>query len=462
MYIRNPTEDLKRHGFSQEAYLIIATVFYTASLTVSSSFQNNLSSKRSCEPLIPFGECLVGVYESQHLVYSNTNILQYLISFAVALIAGAWSDSHGRRRKPLIFLPVIAQVLTDGLYFGNSYWNWYYYNYFIFQWIIPALYVGRNIFWIGVMSYVSENSTVKSRTLKHGIIIATYPISSLMGAGLVALLKIGIRYRDYDFLFLVPIFLNLIALLVINLLVKDTSDSCNRDIEWQRPNYVLKEFTDLFKDKLKSSAVVLAILIICQSILVTRIGCDYDLIMLYIKESFMWYNDEEVCFTVLKTMAIFVGIVFSVSVLSHCMKINDLLISISVCCFYIAAAVCYIFAGQFFQIFMITIIYLCHGTVVTIISSLTSKLVPIEQLGRLNSIQMCMNSLLTVGVVTAYQLAFYYIHYTKAGHLCLFTILYVGLTLPILSVFVILYSKYKHVMQNDTPTVKQDNIYVIS
>lgn len=29
----------------------------------------------------------------------------------------------------------------------------------------------------------------------------------------------------------------------------------------------------------------------------------------------------------------------------------------------------------------VTIIYLCHGTVVTIISSLTSKLVPTEQLG---------------------------------------------------------------------------------
>jgi len=173
----------------------------------------------------------------------------------------------------LIFLPIIAQVLTDGLYFGYSYFNWFYFKNNIFLWIIPALYVGRNIFWIGVMSYVSENSTVKSRTLKHGIIIATYPISSLIGAGLAALLKICITYDHYDFLFLIPILLNLIALLVINLLIENTSDSCNRDIEWQRPKYVLKEFTDLFRDKLKGSAVVLALLMICQSILVTRIGC---------------------------------------------------------------------------------------------------------------------------------------------------------------------------------------------
>jgi len=120
---------------------------------------------------------------------------------------------------------------------------------------------------------VSENSTVESRTLKHGIIIATYPISSLMGSGLVALLKIGVPYRYRHFQFLVPMLLNYIALSIVNSHVKDRSDSHNRDILWQRPKHVLRDFTDLFKDKLKSSVVILAILIICQSILVTRIGC---------------------------------------------------------------------------------------------------------------------------------------------------------------------------------------------
>lgn len=49
---------------------------------------------------------------------------------------------------------------------------------------------------------------------------------------------------------------------------------------------------------------------------------------------------------------------------------------------------------------------------------------------------MCMNSLMTLSVVMTYQFAFEPIHYTEAGHLCLFNILYAVLTLPILSVFV--------------------------
>uniref|UniRef100_A0A2S2NIB9 Uncharacterized protein n=1 Tax=Schizaphis graminum TaxID=13262 RepID=A0A2S2NIB9_SCHGA len=230
---------------------------------------------------------------------------------------------------------------------------------------------------------------------------------------------------------------------------------------WQKPKYVLKEYIGLFKNKSKSLVIVLAVFIICQSILVTRIGCDYDLLMIYIKQSNHWYNDEEVYFTILKMMAIFVGIVFSVSVLSYYMKIDDLKIGILSCCFFITAAICYIFANTILQVISITIIYLCHGTAVTIISSLVSKLVAIEQLGRLNSIQMCMNSLLTVSVVNAYQIAFGYINYTKSGHLCLIIFLYVFLTLPILSVFVVLYSKYKDFWQNDTTAVYQKNVNVI-
>lgn len=177
----------------------------------------------------------------------------------------------------MIFLPIIAQILTDGLYIVFHYWHWpsaFSVIMNCLKWIIPEFYVGRNMFWVGVMSYVSENSTIESRTLKHGIIIATYPLSSLVGAGTVALIKMAIPYyyRDHV-LFLVTILLNLTALMVVHLYIEDTSDSYDKDIRWQKPRYILKEFISLFKNKSMKLAVTLAVLIICQSILVTRIGC---------------------------------------------------------------------------------------------------------------------------------------------------------------------------------------------
>lgn len=84
MFVQNPMAELKQYGYSSEPYLIIATALYTASLAVSSTL------KRSCEPIIPFGECLVGVYENQHYAHSLINISQYFISFIVVLLAGKY------------------------------------------------------------------------------------------------------------------------------------------------------------------------------------------------------------------------------------------------------------------------------------------------------------------------------------------------------------------------------------
>ncbi|XP_022178197.1 uncharacterized protein LOC111039165 isoform X1 [Myzus persicae] len=221
--------DLTQYHCAPERFLIIVTILYTTALTVSTSVQNALMQKSTCDPLIPFGECLVGEYEGRRRLYSNTTYLQYSISFIVVLLAGAWSDSHGRRRKPLIFLPIIGQFLTDGLYFVNHFWHWPSTFNIIFTSVIPGLYVGRNMFWVGVMSYVSENSKFESRTLKHGIIIVTYTFSLLIGWGLVEILKDGMDYLHRYILFVVPILFNLFAILIGHLYIEDNSDIYNKE-----------------------------------------------------------------------------------------------------------------------------------------------------------------------------------------------------------------------------------------
>lgn len=172
----------------------------------------------------------------------------------------------------MIFLPVFGQILTDCLYFANNFWHWPPALDMVFTSIIPGLYVGRNMFWIGAISYVSESSTVGSRTRKIGILVGSYAISSLIGSGAVALLKVVTRYYNYYTLFMVPIFFNTIAVWVGYSYIVDTSDSYNKNIVWLRPKYLFKGFTALFKNKLKSFAVALVVLILCQTVLVARIG----------------------------------------------------------------------------------------------------------------------------------------------------------------------------------------------
>lgn len=204
-----------------------------------------------------------------------------LVKLTNNLFLGAWSDSHGRQRRPLIFLPMIGQIVTDGLYFVNKFWFWPGILDLIFTSIIPGLYCGRNMFWIGVMSYVSENSSVKSRTLKLGTIITTYTISFLLGSGIVALLKLRSRfYKYYYVMFLVPVIFNTIAIWVGYFYIKDTSDLYNKNVIWLRPKFLFKGFICLFKNKLKTFTISLAVLIICESLFVARTGSKLLLIIM--------------------------------------------------------------------------------------------------------------------------------------------------------------------------------------
>lgn len=82
--------DLTQYHCAPERSLIIVTILYTTALTVSTSVQNALMQKSTCDPLIPFGECLVGEYEGRRRLYSNTTYLQYSISFIVVLLAGMY------------------------------------------------------------------------------------------------------------------------------------------------------------------------------------------------------------------------------------------------------------------------------------------------------------------------------------------------------------------------------------
>ncbi|XP_029344036.1 uncharacterized protein LOC103309798 isoform X1 [Acyrthosiphon pisum] len=136
---------------------------------------------------------------------------------------------------------------------------------------------------------------------------------------------------------------------------------------------------------------------------------------------------------------------FSVFVLSYNMKISDLAIGILVCIIYIIAAVVYVISNQFWQIFIIGMIYLCHGSAVTIIISLTSKIMENDRLGRLY--KLCDN-----------------MYFTKFGHFCLVILMYVILTIPILFVYMTLYSKCKDFWERDatrTLRTRQQSIYVI-
>lgn len=74
------------------AYTIETVIMlYSASLSMSAFYQNNLLLRKACNSSVPFGDCTAGEARAQHVVsviYSWKAIIQYIVPVALVLLAG--------------------------------------------------------------------------------------------------------------------------------------------------------------------------------------------------------------------------------------------------------------------------------------------------------------------------------------------------------------------------------------
>ncbi|VVC34000.1 Major facilitator superfamily,Major facilitator superfamily domain [Cinara cedri] len=420
----------------------LVTFLFSASLSMSSFAQNNLLLRKECNSSVPFGECTDGEANAQHavsVIYSWKATIQYAIPVVMIVLAGPWSDSHGRRRRPLIFLPIIGQIITDSLCLLNVYfWTWPPEMAAIFEAITPGLFGARNMFWVGVISHISDNCPNEMRTLKYGVINAVYTISSLIGTGSAGFVNVRLGFYGA---FIIPALLNVAALAIGFFFITDSSQPYDKNIVWLKPKRFFKNYMSVFKRDSKYYAVTLVTLLLCQSVLVGRIAGEYGVTYLFMRYKFKWYEVKYSYFAAFKLVMIFFGTLFSVTVLSYHLKINDAAIGFIACMFDIFAAICYVFVSESWQLYIIPLVDFFHGTALAISSSLTSKIVKVDELGRLNSVQGVFTTLLSIIIVSLYNATYHFTFEHIAGAVFLLNIV---LTLPVLIVFVIIYYKCTH------------------
>ncbi|XP_050538828.1 proton-coupled folate transporter-like isoform X1 [Daktulosphaira vitifoliae] len=437
----------KSSSYAVICSLETTTFLYSTSLSISAFLQHNLLIRKACNPVEPFGECINGETNAQHVVsvmQSWKAFLQYIIPVFLIILAGPWSDSHGNRRRPLMILPIVGQILTDALCIVNAYfWSWPPQVAAVFEGIVPGMFGARSMFWVGVISYISDNTSLEERTLRFGVINATYYISSLIGTGLSGILNIKLGFYGA---FAVPISLNFIAVFLIFYFIKDTSVPYDESQKWLRPNHILQGFLSLFKGEVKNYALTLIVLLACQSVLSGRIAAEYSVMYLFVRYKFNWKEINYSYFAAFKMTMIFFGTLFSVSVLSHRFKINDAIIGVIACLFDIIAAMSYCFANEPWQMYIIPIIDMFHGTALTITTSLTSKMVKREEFGRLNSIQGLVNTGESFILVSLYSTVYNFTFEYITGAVFLMNVI---LTLPLLFIFLTLFYKCKHIWSEE-------------
>ncbi|VVC25040.1 Major facilitator superfamily,Major facilitator superfamily domain [Cinara cedri] len=422
--------------------LDIVALLYSASMAISRFSQDNLLLQKACNSSVPFGDCAIGEANVQHVV-SKINSWKPIIFYATPIMmivfAGPWSDSHGRRRRPLIFLPIIGQVLTDILCILNVYfWEWPPQIAALCEALTPGLFGGYNMFWVGMLSYISDNCPTELRTLRYGIINFLFNISRLIGTGLAGFLNVRLGFYG---VFIVPIIINSTAVMIGLVFVKDTSQPYDKNVVWLKPKRFIKNYFNVFKNKRSKYTITVILLLLCQSVLVGRMAGENIITYLYIRYTFKWFEVEYGIFSAYKFVIISLGTYFAGTIMSINMKLNDAVIGSIACVFDIFVAFGYVFINEPWQLLIVASVDFFHGTALSISTSLISKIVDVDELGRLNSIIRLCTALLSIFIVSLYSVTYNFTFEYVPGAVYMLDVI---LTFPFLTVFLIIYYKCRH------------------
>ncbi|KAJ9578948.1 hypothetical protein L9F63_024944 [Diploptera punctata] len=101
------------------------------------------------------------------------------------------------------------------------------------------------------------------------------------------------------------------------------------------------------------------------------------------------FNWNEVDFSIFSTYSMITnlfGTMVSVCVFSHILKIDDTLIGVMSCLSKILASFVYAFSTTTWQVYLAPLVEILNGTSFIAMRSIASKLVPTDELGKVNSL----------------------------------------------------------------------------
>lgn len=230
---------------------------YFLSTVISSTVGSNLLLRKGCDlgasaaPNLQNSSLCLMEKEAQHGVAAINvwkHIIQELLSFVVIIFAGPWSDNHGRRRRPLMFVPVFGQILCDMFnVLFTVFWQVSPTITGIMQALTSASTGTFHCFLIGVFAYLSDVTDETNRTMRLGYATAILPLSATLGILSFGYLNVKLGFVG---LFILNIGLNVLGLCLGFLFIYDSS------VSYKSPS------GSLYKNTLDPSIIVKSLKII--------------------------------------------------------------------------------------------------------------------------------------------------------------------------------------------------------
>ena len=299
----------------------IATLLFFAATEISETIRQDFFLKTICEHLYPntnvcntnYNDTIKVQVESKTATYIS--IAMYLekgIPIGISLVAGDWSDLHGR--KWLILASTFSGVLTFMTYYGLSLAPQFCSEY-IWILLLPSIFYAiggsHSLFMIGMMAHLGDEligseALSKSRTIYFAIVeicaMGGAPIGLIFGSSLFTM-------KGFPITFLASAIIDIFVFSFCQILIPNKSKSkkdesskgAQNDCGGQSPQNIFRRTYDAcFRGREGKLRNILLLLI--GSRLIAKIGEDmYMAVMfVYVEDKFEWtiqtYNQWKAAF----------------------------------------------------------------------------------------------------------------------------------------------------------------------
>lgn len=334
--------------------------------------------------------------EVQQLVASMgvwKTILQSALPAFLIMFVGSWSDRWGKR-KPCMLLPIIGELMTS---IGLMICTYYYYELpmevggFI-EGLFPAMTGGWFTMFMGVFSYIADVTTVDMRTLRIGIVNVFCSLGIPIGLALS-----GVLYKKIGFygVFSISSCMYLMALYYgyrkiqepkkIDIpVIKEVPCALIRDFFDVR--HLIDTFKVAFKSGPNNRKMKVTLLMLVVMVVIGPMHGEMNVAYLFTRYRFNWDEVDYSIFSTYNMITNLIGTSVSVGVFSHLLKIDDGIIGIYSSMSKILSSFVYGFATSSLIFYLGAIVEILNGTSFIAMRSIASKLVPSDELGKLNSL----------------------------------------------------------------------------
>ncbi|XP_025199265.1 proton-coupled folate transporter-like, partial [Melanaphis sacchari] len=387
-------------------------LFYFVTKVFSMNLSTSLLLYKACDPTgattSHVGSKCPDETAAQHVVapiIGWKSLVQNLVPIALVMTAGTWSDRHGRRR-PLIALPIVGQVLADALsLYCTVVWS-----------VSPALTAtaqaaalsltgGQAMLFNGINSYVADTTTEEWRTFKYGMVGGTLAVTGILG-----MLAYGFVMNNMGFVaaYVVSILLGLTALVLTFVFIHDsgTKQPLSQDVvRAVNPLDVLRRcYLVMTKRRDGHGKLVLCLtLIVCAPLTCSTLHGEMSVLYLYLRYKFQWNEVDFSIFNTYQLSVILTGTLFSLGILSYKFRMNDALIATIASVFDFLAAVAFFLVSESWQLFLVPPLEIFRGAAMVLTSSIASKCVGSDELGTMNAVKFLMENSVKGGFLPLYN-----------------------------------------------------------